>query len=195
MSRWSPDARERLERAAFELFEEQGFAATTVPQIAERAGLTTRTFFRHFADKREVIYADDQFPSVARRIFAEAPANAEPLALIVDGMRRFADEQLEAQRQLSLRRRDIIMSDPGLLERSLSKRADLAAAVRTELVERGVTEPTATLLADTCASLIEVALGQWLDQEGGDRPLSDIVADALSALRTALSVDPGRATG
>ena len=62
VARWSPDARGRLERAAFELFAEQGFAATTVPEITARAGLTTRTFFRHFADKREVFYAGDEIP-------------------------------------------------------------------------------------------------------------------------------------
>jgi len=68
MSRWQPDARGRLERAAVELFTEQGFAATTVPQIAARAGLTTRTFFRHFADKREVLFAgDEELPALVAR--------------------------------------------------------------------------------------------------------------------------------
>ena len=186
MSRWSPDARERLERAALELFEEQGFAATTVPQIAERAGLTTRTFFRHFADKREVIYADDQFPEIVRRIFTEAPADAEPLELILGGVGRFADEEFEDQREEVLRRSVIIQSDPGLLERSLRKRANLAAAIRTGLLHRGVAAPTAVLLAETTASLVEVSLNDWLQRSDG-RALSEIFADNLNALRTALA--------
>src|ERR1700710_310590 len=74
MGRWSPDARGRLERAAVELFVEQGFAATTVPQITARAGLTTRTFFRYFADKREVFFAGDEIPDLARRYLTAAPA-------------------------------------------------------------------------------------------------------------------------
>ncbi len=188
MSRWSPDARERLEAAALDLFEEQGFAATTVPQIAERAGLTTRTFFRHFADKREVIYADDQFPRMVRRIFAEADAEAEPLEVVVDGIRRFADQELEGRRAKVLRRTAIIRSDPGLLERSLRKRADLAGAIRTGLLERGVPSTTASLLAQTSASLVELALADWVDQEG-DRPFGDIVAEHLEALRAALGLE------
>ena len=189
MSRWSPDARERLEAAALDLFEEQGFAATTVPQIAERAGLTTRTFFRHFADKREVIYADDQFSQIIRRIFAEATAGAEPLEVIVGGIRRFADQELEGQRAKVLRRTAIIRSDPGLLERSLRKRADLAGEIRTGLLERGVPSTTASVLAETSASLVELALADWVDQDG-DRPFGDIVAERLEALRAALAMKP-----
>ena len=186
MSRWSPDARERLEAAALDLFEEQGFAATTVPQIAERAGLTTRTFFRHFADKREVIYADDQFPQIVHRIFAEAAAGAEPLELIVDGIRRFADQELESQRAKVLRRTAIIRSDPGLLERSLRKRADLTAAIRAGLLERGVPATTASLLGETTASLVELALAEWVDRDA-DQVFGDIVAEHLEALRAALA--------
>lgn len=186
MSRWRPDARERLEAAALDLFEEQGFAATTVPQIAERAGLTTRTFFRHFADKREVIYADDQFPQIVRRIFAEAPADAEPLNLVVDGIRRFADQELEGQRAKVLRRSAIIRSDPGLLERSRRKRADLAAAIRTGFLERGVPATTASLLAETTASLVELSLANWVDQDDGER-FGDIVAEHLDVLRATLA--------
>ncbi|MFC4244189.1 TetR/AcrR family transcriptional regulator [Gryllotalpicola reticulitermitis] len=191
MSRWSPDARERLEAAALDLFEEQGFAATTVPQIAERAGLTTRTFFRHFADKREVIYADDQLPAIARRILAEAPSDADPLELIVEGIRRFADDELEQQRAKVLRRTAIIMSDAGLLERSLRKRADLAAAIRIGYLERGIPTTTATLLAETVASVVETSLAAWVGGDDG-RPLSDITAEQLRMLRAALTTDATR---
>ena len=80
--RWAPDARGRLERAAFELFTEQGYPATTVPQITARAGLTTRTFFRHFADKREVIFGGDEIPEQASRLIRAAPPGLVPVDVV-----------------------------------------------------------------------------------------------------------------
>src|ERR1700760_3572428 len=91
VSRWRPGARERLERAAIELFAAQGFAATTVPQITARAGLTTRTFFRHFADKREVIFGGEEIPAMATRLIAEAPPSLDPAAVIIEGLRTVAE--------------------------------------------------------------------------------------------------------
>jgi AcrR family transcriptional regulator len=91
VGRWQPDARERLERAAIELFAQQGFAATTVPQITARAGLTTRTFFRHFADKREVLFGGDEIPALATRLMAEAPPSLDPMTLIVGGLKTVAE--------------------------------------------------------------------------------------------------------
>ncbi|GAB3610103.1 TetR family transcriptional regulator [Humibacter ginsengiterrae] len=194
MSRWRPDARERLEAAALELFERQGFAATTVPQIAERAGLTTRTFFRYFADKREVIYADDQFPALVRSMFADAPADLSPIELIVESIRRFSDEELEHQRDKIRRRSAIVLSDPGLRERSLRKRAEIAEAIRDGLLERGVPARTATLLADTTANVFEVSLAEWIDADDG-RALSDLVLENLAVLRDALDGDRHLAHG
>jgi len=76
MSRWQPNARDRLERAAVELFIDQGFAETTVPQITARAGLTTRTFFRHFVDQRAALFArDEELPALVARLVADAPAS------------------------------------------------------------------------------------------------------------------------
>lgn len=73
MSRWEPDARGRLERAALELYAERGFELTTVAEIAERAGLTERTFFRHYADKREVLFGGQH---VLQELFVGAVATA-----------------------------------------------------------------------------------------------------------------------
>src|SRR4051812_903008 len=135
MSRWRPDARERLQRAALELFAEQGFAATTVPAITARAGLTTRTFFRHFADKREVLFADErELPAFAARLMAEAPAAADPLTMILEGLRTVAEAHFEGRRAALRERRDIVNLDPGLRERDLRKRAGLAEAVRDGLL-------------------------------------------------------------
>ncbi len=98
MGRWQPNARGRLERAAVELFAEQGFAATTVPQIAARAGLTTRTFFRHFADKREVLFAgDEELPALVARLVADAPAALGPMLVIAHGLETIAATTFEGR--------------------------------------------------------------------------------------------------
>lgn len=96
MSRWEPKARERLEQAALELFVEVGFAEATVPQITARAGLTTRTFFRHFADKREVLFAaEGELPALVARLMSEAPPDLPPLALIERGLQTVAVTRFE----------------------------------------------------------------------------------------------------
>ncbi|MFG1605052.1 TetR family transcriptional regulator [Actinoplanes sp. NPDC049265] len=186
MGRWEPDARQRLETAAIELFVEQGFAATTVPEITARAGLTTRTFFRYFADKREVLFGGDQAAAAAQRMLAEAPADVEPLALIVSGLRAVAAERFEGRRDDLRIRRDIVNSDDGLRERDQRKRSVLREEVRKAMVARGVDKVTAALLGETCATLLFVSVEEWLDQDG-DRPLADIVLDTLASLRVVLS--------
>src|SRR6202020_2807561 len=82
VGRWQPDAQQRLERAAIDLFTRQGFAATTVPQKAQEAGLPTRPFFRHFPDKREVLFGGDEIPRLVTRLLADAPASLAPMTLI-----------------------------------------------------------------------------------------------------------------
>jgi len=185
VSRWRPDARERLEHAALELFAEQGFAATTVPQITARAGLTTRTFFRHYADKREVLFAGErELPELARRMIAEAPPAADPLALIVGALRTAADTWFEGRRDEVRRRCEIVRSDPGLGERELRERAGIREAISTGFRERGVPAMTAALLAETGVTLLHVSIQQWLGQDD-DRPLWHFAEAALAALRAA----------
>lgn len=186
MSRWRPDARERLERAALELFSQQGFAATTVPEITARAGLTTRTFFRHFADKREVLFGDAAIPALAARFITDAPAAVEPAAMIVDGLRSVADTRFEGRRDEIREKRDIIRSDPSLRERDLHKRAALSEAIREGFLQRGVPPTRAALLAEISVTLLYVALDQWLDQDD-DRPLSDVIVTTLAALKATLA--------
>src|ERR1700709_2477702 len=127
MSRWEPDAPDRLERAALELFLEQGFANTTVPQITARAGLTTRTFFRHFADKREVLFAgEDAVPAMVDRLMAQAPESLGPSALIRQGLDLVAAERFEGRLDYLRLRRGVVESDEGLRERELRKQSVLA---------------------------------------------------------------------
>jgi AcrR family transcriptional regulator len=185
VGRWQPDAQQRLERAAIDLFARQGFAATTVPQIAQEAGLTTRTFFRHFADKREVLFGGDEIPRLVTRLLADAPASLDPMTLILEGLKAFAGNQFEGRRAELRERRAIVRSDEGLRERELRKLDAVREAVRDGLVGRGTETMTAALLADTSVTLLHVALDEWLNQDG-DRPLAEIIPEALEALRAAV---------
>jgi AcrR family transcriptional regulator len=188
VGRWRPDARERLQQAALELFAEQGFAATTVPEITARAGLTTRTFFRHFADKREVIFSEDaEMPAMVAKLMASAPpgAFAEPMTLFLDGLRHVAEDRFEPRKAALLARRDLVGSDESLRERDLHKRAALAEAIRTGFIEHGIAAPRAALLAETCVTVMFVGIAEWLDTDDG-RKLYDIIVEALAALRSEL---------
>jgi AcrR family transcriptional regulator len=186
VSRWRPDARERLEQAAIELFVEQGFAATTVPQITARAGLTTRTFFRHFADKREVLFAGEEIPAMAVRLIEQAPEDQDPMTLILEGLRFVARSRFEGRRDDLRVRRQIMRSDPGLQERDLRKRDSLRAAVRTGFLARGLDTTQAAVLAETAVTLLFVSFDEWLDQDG-DRELFAIIQETLASLRRAIA--------
>ena len=191
MARWSPDARGRLERAALELFVEQGFAATTVPQITARAGLTTRTFFRYFADKREVFFAGDEIPDVARRLLTEAPADLDPVTLLEQGLRQVAAERFDGRRDEIRQRRAVILAEPALRERDAQKRDDLVRIIRPALVARGVDPVGAALLAELTVVVLHVALDTWLDASV-DQPMADVVTACFTRLEKVLSLNPAR---
>lgn len=183
MSRWQPDARGRLERAALGLFAEQGFAETTVPQITARAGLTTRTFFRHFADKREVLFGTEgQLEEPIARLVADAPASLSPMQLIDHGLSAMA-ETFEGQRAYFRLRRTVIQSDAGLQERELRKHAVLARAITIGLQQRGFSETAAMLIANLSLSVLGIAIAQWLEQDAG-QPLADFIQATQDTLRS-----------
>lgn len=182
MSRWQPHARERLERAALELFVENGFADTTVPQITARAGLTTRTFFRHFVDKREVLFAaEEQLPSLVARLMAQAPASLGPLEIIEYGLEEVASTRLKGQRSYLVARRSVIQSDEGLRERELRKLSVLSESVAREFLNRGFGQLTSALTAHLAVDVFSVSLTRWLDEED-EQLLSDIIHDTVRAL-------------
>ncbi len=184
MSRWEPNARDRLERAAVELFIEQGFAETTVPQITARAGLTTRTFFRHFADKREVLFArDEELPAVVAQIAADAPASLSPMMLIAHALETVAATRLEGQLAYLRTRRAVIQADEGLRERELRKLSALSDAISRGFRTRGLDEMTSMLAAQLAVTVFSVTISRWLDQDG-EQPLSELVHDTLRALRS-----------
>lgn len=183
MGRWEPGARERLEQAALELFVEQGFADTTVPQITARAGLTTRTFFRHFSDKREVLFgAERDLPALVGQLMADAPASLRPIALIEQGLSVVASTRFEGQRDYLLTHRAVVAADASLRERSLQKQAILSAAVSRGFRCRGLDELTSTLAAHVAVTVLDVAVDRWLDGDG-EAPLTELVRDTLHELR------------
>jgi AcrR family transcriptional regulator len=189
MSRWQPNASDRLERAAVELFVEQGFAETTVPQITARAGLTTRTFFRHFADKREVLFAgEEELPALVARLMADAPASLGPMMLIAQGLETVAATRFEGRLEYLRKRRAVIQADEGLRERELRKLSILSEAISRGFRDRGVDDLTSTLAAQIAVTVFSVAVSRWLDQDG-EQPLSELTHDTLRAVRS-LAVDP-----
>src|SRR5579871_5859117 len=148
MSRWEPNARGRLERAALDLFRERGFDQTTAAEIAERAGLTERTFFRHFADKREVLFGGQ---GMMRELYASAiagaPASATPIEMVTAALEA-TTPMFHERHERARQRQAVVDANPGLQERELLKRASLAAAMTEALHQRGVSEPTASLAAE-----------------------------------------------
>jgi len=183
MARWAPDSRERLRTAALELFAERGFAATTVPDIVLRAGLTKRTFFRHFSDKREVFFGDDEIPRLAAGVLAAAPAGVVPLDLVTEGLRTLATRRFEAQRDHMRSARRIIDAEPSLRERDLRKQADLRDAVQQGFVDRGEDELTARVLGGLTVELFQTALEGWLADDD-TAPLTDHLDRVLSRMRS-----------
>lgn len=192
MSRWEPDARERLEQAAIELFLEQGFARTSVPQITARAGLTTRTFFRHFADKREVLFAgEEEIPELIKQQMAGAPAELGPMALVAAGLLTMAETMFAGRWEQLRTRRRVVDSDEGLRERELRKLAAMADAITEGFRARGCDELTSVLAARTAVTAFNVGVDRWLRADH-EQPLGELVQETLSALRslTAEPVEP-----
>src|SRR5438445_11009896 len=136
MGRWEPDARGRLEQAALALYAERGYEQTTVAEIAQRAGLTERTFFRHFADKREVLFSgSEQLQEAIVSAVESAPASAAPIEAVAAGIETASDYLTD--REYSRRRQAIIAANPTLQERELIKMAALASAIAAGLRKRG----------------------------------------------------------
>jgi AcrR family transcriptional regulator len=181
MTRWEPNARGRLEQAAMELYSERGFEQTTVAEIAQRAGLTERTFFRYFADKREVLFSGaDDLQELMVSAVADAPDAATPIEAVgaaVDA----AAALLKDRGEFGHRRQAIIAANPELQERELIKLASLAAALADALRGRGVGDPAAGLTAEIGVAVFKIAFERWHDA-AGRRDLSVLVREAFDEL-------------
>lgn len=164
MARWEGNARERLQKAAFELYARQGYDQTTVAEIAERAGLTKRTFFRHFADKREILfYGGAEMAELYRSTIAAAPLDISPFALVIAALETGA-ARIEAAGELARQRQALVMAHTELQERELLKLAALVTTIAAALGDRGVDETDALLAAETGMAAFRTAYAQWSDQ-------------------------------
>jgi AcrR family transcriptional regulator len=185
MARWEPNAQERLITAALELFAEQGYEATTVNEIAERAGLTKTTFFRHFPDKREVLFVGQ---GLHGRLIAEgmaaAPDSATPLAAIAAGMDAVAETFTADRHEFAVRLMTVMAANKELQERAAFKRLSLAEAMTDALHERGVAEPTASLAAELGTRAFYRGFELWAGPDNR-RPLAELCREVLEELRAA----------
>jgi AcrR family transcriptional regulator len=182
MVRWEPGARERLRAAAMDLYVSRGFEKTTAADIAQSVGLTERTFFRYFADKREVLFDGQELLEQAFLTgVAEAPSDASPLEMVASALSAAATFFPDERRAYSRRRHTVISANAALQERELLKLAGLAAAVAAAFRSRGVPEPVATLAAESGVTVFGVAFGQWI-AEGEERSFLEIERKVLSEL-------------
>jgi AcrR family transcriptional regulator len=183
MSRWEPNARGRLEQAALDLYRERGFDQTTVAEIAERAGLTERTFFRYFADKREVLFwGQGTLQEIYVSAIADAPDSATPMEAVAAALQA-ATPVFRDRHERARQREAVIAANPGLQERALMKRAALASAMAEALRQRGVPEPTASLAADAGAIAFKTAYARWVGEP--DEPdLSALIRESIDQFRT-----------
>jgi AcrR family transcriptional regulator len=163
MARWQPNALERLLESAMQLFAEHGYDRTTTREIAEHAGLTERTFFRYFADKREVLFSgSEHLQELIQRALAEAPATLPPLQVVARALEA-TSEMFEERRAFAGRRRALIFAHPELHERELIKLASLGRAMAQALQQRGASKSAAELIAETGILIFKLAFERWLD--------------------------------
>jgi AcrR family transcriptional regulator len=182
MTRWEPDSRGRLEQAALALYGERGFDDTTVAQIAERAGLTERTFFRHFADKRDVLFSG---AALLQDLFVDKVRNAPPTASPIDATMLALDAAgalLQDRRDFARQRHAIIVASAELRERELIKLASLSGAVAMALRDRGVLEPTASLTGEITITLFKVGFDRWVAATE-QRTLTELMHDSYNELK------------
>jgi AcrR family transcriptional regulator len=187
MARWEPGARERLVVAAVDLFTEQGYDATTVAQIAERAGVTRCTFFRYFPDKRDVLMAGQQTLSrLLAEGITEAPGDASPLEAVAAGLKRVSTAMGPMNRELGPRMKAAVAASSELQEREALKSVGLAAAMATALIARGVPDTTAQLAAELGVLAFKRGYAQWSeDDRDAQNDLAHYTLPALNELRAA----------
>jgi AcrR family transcriptional regulator len=182
MTRWEPNARGRLEQAALELYSERGFEQTTVAEIAKRAGLTERTFFRHFADKREVLFwGAGTLQEFLVSTVASAPDSAAPIAAVAAALE--AAGALFQERRASVRQRQaVIAANTELRERELIKLASLASALAAALRQRGVRDPAASLAAEAGIAVFRIAFARWIS-ETSQAELPQLIRESFDELK------------
>jgi AcrR family transcriptional regulator len=179
MARWEPNAAGRLREAAFELFEQRGYEQTTVADIAARAGLTQRTFFRHFADKREVLFrGSNELRDTMVAGVDEAPEAASALEAVSGALEAAGTVFV---RDFARRRQAVILANPELQERELIKLAGLTRALADALRRRGIPDPVAGLAAETGIAVFRITFERWVT-DPAERPWGEHLHEALAEL-------------
>jgi AcrR family transcriptional regulator len=182
MGRWEPDARGRLERAAMELYIERGFEQTTVTEIARRAGLTQRTFFRHYADKREVLFAGSGLlEELIVRTLGGALDSAAPIDAVAEALQA-AGAAIQEGGDRPRRRQVVIAANPELQERELIKLASLATAIAGALRQHGVPDPAASLTAEAGIAVFKIAFERWISLSD-QQDLPQFIREAVDELK------------
>jgi AcrR family transcriptional regulator len=182
MGRWQPEARTRLERAALALYSEHGFTQTTVAEIAERAGLTERTFFRYFADKREVLFSGaKELQKQLVGALDDVPSALSPIDAVGAALEATAG-LFEGRRDFARRRQAVISKNAELQERERIKLASLAAELAEGLRRRGVADPAASLAAEMGVTVFRISFERWIKGKN-DRTLAQTMRESLNELK------------
>ena len=186
MGRWEPNARGRLAEAAFALYGERGFEQTTVAEIAKRAGLTERTFFRHFADKRDVLFAGaDALTELLVTTVIGEPDSTTPMDAAVAGLEA-AGALIQEGGEVPRQRQAIIAASAELKERELIKLASMTAALAETLRRRGVEEPAASLTAEAGMAVFRIGFERWVN-DTGERDLPGLIGESLDELKAVVA--------
>ncbi|WP_433143724.1 TetR/AcrR family transcriptional regulator [Actinomadura nitritigenes] len=183
MARWEGDTRGRLERAALELFDEQGYDRTTVAQIARRANLTERSFYRWFSDKREVLFGGDELEERFLAAMDAVPAGTGALPTLLASFA--AAPEVLRPRDFLARRAGVIAANPPLRERELIKLVSLSEALTAALVRRGCERRTARLATDAGLAVLRLATERWMADEETD--FAEAVRAGAADLRTVIT--------
>jgi AcrR family transcriptional regulator len=190
MTRWEPDARGRLTQAALELYVARGFEQTTVAEIAKLAGLTERTFFRYFADKREVLFwGAAALQELLVSTVANAPQSEAPILTITRAIVA-AGAEFQQRREGAVLRQRVIAANTELQERELIKLASLASAMASVLRQRGVNEPSASLTAEAGIAVLKIAFERWIN-EASPRDLPRLIEELFGELKAVTASSSG----
>lgn len=186
MARWEPNASRRLAEAALELFTERGYENTTVLDIAKRAGLAKSTFFRHFQDKREVLFGEDPLTEQLTTAIATAHPGADPLEAVVFGFDALGRNVFTpAHRAFAVRRRAVIDAHPDLQEREALKGMNLTASITRAIAHRGAPALMARVTAELATLALKIAYERWSDLDNTDE-FSAVARQALGEVQAAV---------
>ncbi len=165
------------------------------PRYRRRAGLTERTFFRHFSDKREVLFGGaDALQELLVGRLDEAADSLTPMAAVAETLLEVLPVVFEERRAFACRRQAIIVANKDLQERELIKLAWLVVALADALRRRGVGEPAASLAAEAGIAVFRVSFERWVDDDDEMHPLAEHIGDSLAELAE-LTVGGGGSTG